>query len=134
MLKKLLLVWLLAILTPLAWSAEEGAPAQEEYVNYIELKPFVANFGTGPKTRFVKCEITIQVSSEAAHHAVNHHMPHIRNDIVFLLSSQSEESMKTIEAQQTLARQALKLVQNILVEEEGEAFVSDLFFTSFVMQ
>lgn len=132
MLKKLMAVLLLSAFAHLSWAAD-GAEG-EEYINYIELKPFVANFGTGAKLRFVKCEITIQVASEDAHHAVNRHMPHIRNDIVFLLSGQSEESMKTIEAQRTLAQQALKQTQNLLIKEEGEAFVKDLFFTSFVMQ
>jgi len=132
MLKKLIAVLLLTAFAQIGWAAD-GAEG-DEYINYIELKPFVANFGTGSKVRFVKCEITIQVTSEAAHHAVNKHMPHIRNDIVFLLSGQSEESMKTIEAQRTLAQRALKQTQNLLIQEEGEAFVADLFFTSFVMQ
>ncbi len=133
MLKRLMAILLLVTFAQLSWAAADGADG-EEYINYIELKPFVANFGTGAKLRFVKCEITIQVSSEAAHHAVNMHMPHIRNDIVFLLSGQSVESMKTIEAQRTLAQQALKQTQALLLQEEGQAYVSDLFFTSFVMQ
>lgn len=133
MLKRLMAILLLVTFAQLSWAAADGADG-EEYINYIELKPFVANFGTGAKLRFVKCEITIQVSSEAAHHAVNMHMPHIRNDIVFLLSGQSVESMKTIEAQRTLAQQALKQTQALLIQEEGQAYVSDLFFTSFVMQ
>lgn len=117
-----------------AWAADE-APVKTDYVNYIELKPFVTNFGSPEgKVRFVKCEISIQVTSEAAHHAVNFHMAQIRNDIVFLLTGQSEEQVTGIEAQSELAKKALKLVQNVLVEEEGEAFVSDLFFTSFVAQ
>jgi len=116
-----------------AWAAE-GETASGDYVNYIELKPFLTNFGEAGKTRFVKCEITIQVASPEAHHAVNFHMPHIRNDVVFLLSDQTEEQMTSVEAQSILAKKALKLVQNILVQEEGEAFVSDLFFTSFITQ
>lgn len=133
MYKKLIAALLLSIFAQFSFAAGDAATA-EDYVSYIELKPFVANFGTGSKVRFVKCEISIQVGSEDAHHAVNLHMPHIRNDIVFLLSAQSEESMKTIEAQRTLAQQALKQVQALLVKEEGQAFVSDLFFTSFVIQ
>lgn len=133
MLKRLIWVLTLSFFVQFAW-AEEGGKAPADYVNYIELKPILTNYGGTGKTRFVKCEITIQVSSPAAHHAVNAHMAHIRNDIVFLLSDQTEEQMASVEAQSDLAKAALKLVQNILVEEEGEAFVSDLFFTSFVTQ
>ncbi|WP_286240491.1 flagellar basal body-associated FliL family protein [Neptuniibacter halophilus] len=133
MLKRLVLLIFMTFSVQLTW-AEEEAKTADDYVSYIELKPFVTNFGGVGKTRFVKCEVTIQVSSEAAHHAVNQHMPHIRNDIVFLLNEQTDDSVKTVEMQQVLAKKALKKVQNILVEEEGEGFVSDLFFTSFVVQ
>lgn len=128
----LMLVMLMTL--PLSVRAEDPPPATD-YVNYIELKPFVANYGEpGGKVHFVKCEVSIQVTSPEAHHAVNYHMAQIRNDIVFLLTAQTEEQLKGIKAQGELAKKALKLVQNILVEEEGEAFVSDLFFTSFVTQ
>ncbi len=134
MLKRLVLLIVMVFSVQLAWAEGEAEKTVEDYVNYIELKPFVTNFGGVGKTRFLKCEVTIQVSSESAHHAVNFHMAHIRNDLVFLLSSQKDETVGTVEAQQALAKKALKKVQDILVEEEGEGFVSDLFFTSFVVQ
>ncbi|MGB0205334.1 MAG: flagellar basal body-associated FliL family protein [Neptuniibacter sp.] len=134
MFKKLVLVILMMFSVQTVWAEDEAEKTVEDYVNYIELKPFVTNFGGVGKTRFLKCEVTIQVSSENAHHAVNHHMAHIRNDIVFLLSAQTDDTVGTVEAQQALAKKALKKVQDILVEEEGEGFVSDLFFTSFVVQ
>jgi len=136
MFKKLVLVFLIMFSFQSVWAEDEAEKEKttEDYVNYIELKPFVTNFGGVGKARFLKCEVTIQVSSESAHHAVNHHMAHIRNDIVFLLSAQTDETVSTVEAQQELAKKALKKVQDILVEEEGEGFVSDLFFTSFVVQ
>lgn len=126
-------VLLISCWLPFAVAADEEKP-KEDYVGYIELKPFIANFGGPGKTRFLKCEITIQVGTEDAHHAVNHHMPHIRNDLVFLLSAQTDADVATVEAQQTLAKKGLQLVQKLLVEEEGEAMVNDLFFTSFVVQ
>lgn len=134
MFKKLVLVILMVFSIQAAWAEDEAEKAVDDYVNYIELKPFVTNFGGVGKARFLKCEVTIQVSSENAHHAVNHHMAHIRNDIVFLLSAQMDDTVGSVEAQQELAKKALKKVQDILVEEEGEGFVSDLFFTSFVVQ
>lgn len=113
-----------------AWAEGEDAP-KEDYVGYIELKPFVTNVSG---THFLKCEVTIQVSTEDAHHAINHHMAHIRNDLVFLFSSQEISKVEKVEGQQALAKSALRAVQNLLVQEEGEAMVNDLFFTSFVVQ
>ena len=129
-----MLVFLGALLQP-AWAADEPVEgAEDDYVNYIELKPFVSNFVSPGKLRFLKCEITIQVTSPAAHHAVNYHKPEVRHEILMLLSSEEEEQLKTVDAQHLLAQEALQKVQQVLLAEEGEAFVADLFFTSFVLQ
>lgn len=111
--------------------AEGEETEKKDYVGYIEMKPFVTNVSG---THFLKCEVTIQVSTESAHHAINHHMAHIRNDLVFLFSAQEIKNVEKVEGQDELAKSALKLVQNLLVQEEGEAMVNDLFFTSFVVQ
>ncbi|SEG78375.1 flagellar basal body-associated FliL family protein [Marinobacterium lutimaris] len=127
---KSLLLMMLFLAAPQLHAAEEGAP----YISYIELKPFVTNFGSADDLHFLKAEVTLQVESEAAHHAVNAHKAQIRNDLVFLFSAQTEESVDSIASQQVLSGEALKLVQDMLREEEGEPFVADLFFTSFVVQ
>ncbi|WP_432696941.1 flagellar basal body-associated FliL family protein [Marinobacterium sp. YM272] len=126
-----LLALLLVLVAPLAQSAEDKGST---YISYIELKPFVTNFGTADDMHFLKAEVTLQVDSEAAHHAVNAHKAQIRNDLVFLFSAQTEESVGTVAAQQLLSGEALKLVQDMLMEEEGETYVADLFFTSLVVQ
>ncbi|WP_290703337.1 flagellar basal body-associated FliL family protein [Amphritea sp.] len=135
MLKRLLLMVFLGALLQPAWAADEPVEgAEDDYVNYIELKPFVSNFVSPGKLRFLKCEITIEVTSPAAHHAVNYHKPEVRHEILMLLSSKEEDQLKTVDAQHVLAQEALEKVQKVLLAEEGEAFVADLFFTSFVLQ
>ncbi len=135
MLKRLLLMVFLGALLQPAWAADEPVEgAEDDYVNYIELKPFVSNFVSPGKLRFLKCEITIEVTSSAAHHAVNYHKPEVRHEILMLLSSKAEDQLKTVDAQHVLAQEALEKVQKVLLAEEGEAFVADLFFTSFVLQ
>ena len=132
MLKHFLLVLFLGVMVQPVWAADE--PASEDYVNYIELKPFVANFISPGTLRFLKCEITIQVTSPAAHHAVNYHKAELRHEILMLLSSKEEDQLKTVDVQHILAQEALHKVQQVLLHEEGEAYVADLFFTSFVLQ
>ncbi|UTW05566.1 flagellar basal body-associated FliL family protein (plasmid) [Amphritea atlantica] len=132
MLKRFLLVLFLGVMIQPVWAADEPAP--EDYVNYIELRPFVANFVSPDTLRFLKCEITIQVTSPAAHHAVNYHKAEIRHEILMLLSSKEEGQLKTVDVQHILAQEALQKVQQVLLFEEGEPYVADLFFTSFVLQ
>ncbi len=135
MLKRLLLMVFLGALLQPAWAADEPVEgAEDDYVNYIVLKPFVSNFVSPGSLRFLKCEVTIEVTSAAAHHAVNYHKPEIRHEVLMLLSSKEEEQLKTVDAQHVLAQEALDKVKQVLLAEEGEAFVADLFFTSFVLQ
>ena len=119
---------------PATWAADEEQAVTSDYIGYVELKPFIANFGGPGKIRFLKCEVTVQVGSEAASFAINQHMPNVRNDLVFLFSAQTEADLETVEAQKVLAKKGLQLIQKLLVEEEGEGMVTDLFFTSFVIQ
>ncbi|MCP8688986.1 flagellar basal body-associated FliL family protein [Marinobacterium sedimentorum] len=133
MLRRLLFGLMLGLMLQPVWAAEDESGASG-YVGYIELKPFVANFGGAGPLRFIKCEITLQVGSEDGHHAVNYHLPSIRNDIVFLLSAQDEAALSSVEAQAALAKEALAQVQTMLREEEGAPLVTDLFFTSLVIQ
>ncbi|MGB0733276.1 MAG: flagellar basal body-associated FliL family protein [Pontibacterium sp.] len=127
------LMFLLSVFM-LSFSAYAEDPPPADYVNYIELKPILTNYGSGSRIHFVKAEMTIQVSTPNAHHAVNFHKPQIRHKLVFLLSDQTVESMEAVDAQSVIAQEALRLVQDVLIKEEGEAFVSDLFFTSFITQ
>lgn len=127
-----------ALLLMLCLSVVSTAQAQVlgSYEKYIELKPFVTNFGevrAGP-LRFVKAEITLQLADDGSHLDVEKHTAHIRNDLIFLLNEQQESDLATIEAQAVLAQKALRTVQAIMVAETGKPHVEDLFFTSLVIQ
>lgn len=122
------------LLTALVFQPVQAADAAADYISYIELKPFVTNYGGPGPVHFLKAEVTIQVDNPDAHHAVNAHMAHIRNELVFLFSSVTEEDLGSVAAQDVLAERALQAVQQLLKEETGSTQVSDLFFTSFVTQ
>jgi len=127
--------FLFLILCALLVKASGVAAQQPDYLNYIELKSFVTNFGpnTGPM-RFMKAEVTLQLAENGSHTDVSKHIPQIRNDLVFLFNEQQESDLATIEAQAILAQRALIAVQSLLIEETGRPQVNDLFFTSLVIQ
>ena len=138
---KVVLVFLLSLWIPFAIAA--GDESEEEYVGYVELKSFVANYGETSELHFVKCEITIQAGSSATEVAIVEHLAGIRNDILFLLMAQSEESMNSVSAQKILEKKAILLVKQRLADEvegiegvdaEDAIKVTDLFFVSFVAQ
>ncbi len=134
MLRRWFLILMMACFVTPVWAADEEEAVPEDYINYIEMKPFIANFSSTGKLRFLKCQVTVQVATPAAHHAVNYYKPEIRHEVLMILSDKQESQLKSVEAQDALAKDLLAAVQKVLLAEEGEAFVSDLFFTSFVIQ
>lgn len=103
---------------------------------YIAIEPpFVVNYGGVGKIKYLKAELSLRVNNDEVKEAVQHHMPLIRNGLVLLLSKQTDETLATKEGKEELRQDALKEINHLLAEEEGEhAAVDDVLFTNFVMQ
>lgn len=135
-------VWialLLALSLPLAALANEEEKKEGEaavpVVAYIGLVPaLVGNFGSGPKLKFYKADIALRVTGTEAEAQVKHHEPLIRNQLVMLFSQQTDETMGTPGAKETLRQEALKQVQAVLTQEEGKPLVDDLLFNNLIIQ
>lgn len=136
---KALIAVLLALTLPtLAFASEsagEGEEGKAPAVAYISLAPaLVGNFGSGPKLKFYKADIALRVAGGMAEEKVKHHEPLIRNQLVMLFSQQTDATMGAADAKETLRQEALKQVQDVLNQEEGEPLVEDLLFNNLIIQ
>jgi flagellar FliL protein len=135
-------VWialLLALSLPVMAFAEDAEKEPQEdappTVAYVSLVPaLVGNFGSGPRLKFYKADIALRVSGTATEGKVKHHEPLIRNQLVMLFSQQTEESIGAAGAKEALRQEALKQVQDILTQEEGQPLVDDLLFNNLIIQ
>ena len=128
---------LLLLLSPLSYSAEHGggekaAPPGAIYYNLYP--PFVVSFKGEKRIRFLKVDITLRLQTNEAQEQTSRHMPRIRNDLIMLLSSQPEASLVTRVGKEKMRQDALKMIQDIVKNEEGEQGVIDLLFMNFVVQ
>ncbi len=132
------LVWLLVAIGSSAASAEEAATAAaEREVRYVQLQPaFVTNYGftENGRLKYVKTDISVRVSTQAAEMAARYHLPALRNALILLLSQQDEAAVSTGGGRDLLRATALAELNEILEREEGEALIDDLMFTNFVVQ
>jgi flagellar FliL protein len=136
---KALIAVLLALSLPLLAFAKEAEKEESAgaapVVAYIGLVPaLVGNFGSGAKLKFYKADIALRVTGAEAEAKVKHHEPLIRNQLVMLFSQQTDESMGAADAKETLRQEALKQVQDVLSQEEGEPLVDDLLFNNLIIQ
>ncbi|HCF5251760.1 TPA: flagellar basal body-associated protein FliL [Pseudomonas aeruginosa] len=118
-------------------SAEEAAPEGEGANKpvYVDLTPaLVGNYGSGPRLQYYKADIALQVADKDAATKVEHHEPLIRNQLIMLFAQQTDQSLGTVEAKESLRQEALKQVQQTLEQEEGKPLVTDLLFNNLIVQ
>ena len=125
------LVMGLGVLLAVPAHAQEGDAG-----NYLDIKPaFVVNYGGVGRLRYLKTDVTLRLGGGLnGQNQIRHHMPYIRHSIVMALSRAMEEDLSSMEGRELLRQRILEDVREMLIKEEGEQFVDDLLFSSFVVQ
>lgn len=114
---------------------EEGEGTAPSTAIYLPIKPaFVVNYGGAGRLKYLKTEMSIRLADSAAANAARHHLPYIRNNLVLLFASQTDESLESQHGKEQLRQQALEEVRTILREEDQQDGVVDIYFNSFILQ
>lgn len=114
---------------------EAGGVAPDSGAIYIPFKPpFVVNYGGPGRLKYIKADISVRLQDASAANSVRHHMPYIRNNLVLLFSAQTEESISSQEGKEALRQEALKEVREVIMAEDKQDGVVDLFFNAFLIQ
>lgn len=122
------------VFSPLSVAEEETAEQLDE-VRYIELTPaFVTNFGGPGRLKYIKTEVSLRVDSQQAYRAVMHHVPTLRHSIIMVLNRQTDDSVDTMAGKEQIRMETLSSLQEVMREEEGEALIEDVLFSSFFVQ
>lgn len=95
-------------------SANESAGFAEG-INYLPIKPsLVVNYGGPGKVKYIKAEISMRVEDAKAAEEVTHHMPLVRDTLIMLLSSMTDEQVSSGEGKELMRQQALTKVNAAL--------------------
>jgi len=113
--------------------AEEEEPLAPPI--YLPLDPpLVATFEDNSTVRFLQLTLEVMARDQEVIDAVQTHMPVIRNNLLLLMGGRTLSDLTSREGKEALRAEALKAVQNVLIENTGKPGVEDLYFTSFVVQ
>ena len=88
-----------------------------------------------PKTvRFVKASIEVMVRDDDVVDDLKLHMPAIRDAIIMLFSSKSEDDLITNEGKEKFRQEILQSIRDTLEGLTGKPGVEAVYFSNFVMQ
>lgn len=124
--------------------ASEGAATEEgeaavsaEQAIYLPLKPpFIVNYGSAGRLRYIKAEMSVRLSNVNAAQTVRYHMPFVRNNIIQLLAAQTNESVGSQVGKEKIRSDILEEIRT-LMEKEGQLAreeVVDVYFNNFIVQ
>jgi len=116
-------------------AAAEEAQAATAAAIYLPIKPaFVVNYGGSGRLKYIKAEVSVRVDSSSAANSVRHHLPYIRNNLVMLFASQTDESLDSQEGKEALRQDALAEIRKIVMQEDQAEGIIDVFFNTLIVQ
>ncbi len=102
---------------------------------YHVLKPaFILNFNDGADRRYVQLEVTVMVRDPATVAALELHTPVLRDSLIQLISTKDITEIKSSEGRNLIKEEALKVINQFIVDELKLAPIEQVLFTSFVIQ
>lgn len=121
-----------------AEDGEESAPKPKPNAvdaKYLEFDPdFTVNFAGESRTRYMQIDLVAVAYDDKAIEALELHMPVVRNDLLLLFGDQNSDQLRTREGKESLRKQALATIHDVMNERFGEQGIEDVYFTRFVMQ
>lgn len=127
-----LLVGVLLLMTAPApvSAADEG---ERKVLHYYELKPsVVANVKNG--AQYMRADIQLMTRDAQHLQEIEHHAPALRHELFLLISDQEGSALKGLQGKETFRQDALKALQQVMLQLAGNEMVEDLYFTSFFVQ
>ena len=132
--QKLILCTIILLLgfTQALAAEEEAAPTTSAYVSLGD--PMVLNLSGTNRLTFLQISADVLVSDADAEETIKLHVPAIRHSLIMLLSEQKAGDIKSPTKREEIRQQATAQVQSLMVALSGSSDVSDILFSSILVQ
>ena len=111
---------------------DESAPTTSAYVSLGD--PMVLNLSGTKRLTFLQISADVLVSDADAEETIKIHVPAIRHSLIMLLSEQKASDIKSPAKREEIRQQATAQVQSMIVALSGSTDVSDILFSSILVQ
>jgi flagellar FliL protein len=114
--------------------ADSKKKKDEAPPEYVAIEPFTVNLQPEHGDQYLQVAFTLQVNSPEQVELIKANMAKVRSRVLLLLSGKKASEISTVEGKQQLAGEILAAVNAPFVEHGDEQEVSDVLFTSFIIQ
>lgn len=110
-------------------AAKKGAPPV-----FVPIDQFTVNLAPENGDQYLQVNFTLQVAGPEQEEFIKQNMPVVRSRLLLLLSSKKASELNTPEGKKTLATEIIKSVNEPFTDKGPEQEVTDVLFTSFIIQ
>ena len=107
---------------------------EEHPAEYLAVEPFTVNLQPENGDQYLQVAFTLQVDGPEQAELIKTNMAKVRSRVLLLLSGKKASEISTVEGKQQLAGEILAAVKAPFEEHGDEQDVSDVLFTSFIIQ
>jgi flagellar FliL protein len=115
-------------------STSKKKKKEEHPPEYLAVEPFTVNLQPENGDQYLQVAFTLQVDGAEQAEVIKTNMAKVRSRVLLLLSGKKASEINTVEGKQQLAGEILAVVKQPFAEHGDEQEVSDVLFTSFIIQ
>jgi flagellar protein FliL len=101
---------------------------------FVNIEPYVVNLQPEDGDHFLQVSLTLQVNDDGTAEAIKTFMPLVRSRLLLALSSKKASELITLDGKKKLTEEIIASVNQPFMPNSKPQQVSDVFFTSFVIQ
>lgn len=101
---------------------------------FIAIEPFTVNLQPEDGEQYLQLSFSLQVESTAQVELIKLNMPKVRSRLLMLLSSKKSSELNTSDGKQQLAAEIIGQIKQPFAANGPEQEVTDVLFTSFIIQ
>jgi flagellar FliL protein len=118
-----------------------AAPKKEHKVakaaekpEYVPVEPFTVNLQPENGDQYLQVQFTLQVAGPEQAEILKDNMAQVRSRVLLLLSGKKASEINTVDGKRQLAGEILNITKMPFVEKGEPPEVTDVLFTSFIIQ
>ena len=105
-----------------------------EKPEFVVIEPFTVNLQPENGEQYLQIQFTLQVANPEQGELIKANMARVRSRVLLLLSAKKASELTSVEGKGLLSKEIIAAVRQPFVDKGAAQEVSDVLFTSFIIQ